>query len=122
MRPSPSAQGGDVPSAPPRRHVPATEVRPWHVAVVQASDGIRFVAAASTHAAAVECVAEYVAARAAEALWEPDAEAVHRAMHRGDFENAVARYFRATGKRWDVEQLSVVEWTGAGSHPRLFSR
>lgn len=123
MLSSPNVHGGDVTSTSQRLSGHAAQMQTWHVAVVQASDGIRFVAAASTHAAAVECVAKYAATRAAEVLWEPDAEAVHCAMHRDDFEGAVDRYFRASGKRWDVEQLSVVELVGPGSnHACLFGR
>lgn len=76
-----------------------------HLAIVYASDGVRFVAAAGSPRAARRRVSRYVAEHAEALLWPEDARRVEQLLGRGCEAEAIETYFRCVGDRWDIEKL-----------------
>ena len=75
------------------------------VAVVHASDGVRFAEVADSRPQLVRRLAEYVRRRAGHQLRADHARHVGGLLARGELEAAVEVYFRLVGKRWDEEWL-----------------
>jgi hypothetical protein len=75
------------------------------VAVVHASDGVRFAEVAGSRAQLVRRLAEYVRLRAGHQLRADHARHVGGLLARGELEAAVEVYFRLVGERWDEEWL-----------------
>lgn len=75
------------------------------VAVVQASDGVRFVAAGKCADEVAELLVDYVCRRAEHVLWPGAAMRVSALIEAGDLNGAIAAYFENVGSRWDEERL-----------------
>lgn len=76
-----------------------------YVAVVHATDGIRFAVSSDSAAVLTHRLAEYVRERAADVLWPDDAAHLQALLARGDLSGAVDCYFWHVGDRWDREWL-----------------
>jgi hypothetical protein len=91
--------------------LPAYETPPTHesryTAVVHASDGVRFLAAARRPDELAARVADYVSERCDDALWPSDARRVHQLIDQRCPYAAIALYFSNIGNRWDVEHLEL---------------
>ena len=75
------------------------------VAVVQAADGVRFVAAGKSADEVMELRVDYVCRRCEHVLWPRAAARVGELIEAGDSNGAVAEYFDNVGARWDEERL-----------------
>ena len=76
-----------------------------YVAIVHASDGVRFATAGASRVELVRRLADYVRSRGDHALWADDAHYVRSLLVRGELEAAVEVYFGLVGERWDEEWL-----------------
>ena len=75
------------------------------VAVVHATDGVRFAEVADSRPHLVRRLADYVRRRAMHQLSANHARHVRGLLARGELEAAVEVYFRLVGERWDEEWL-----------------
>jgi hypothetical protein len=76
-------------------------------AVVQASDGIRFVAAAQSADHVAEGLIEYIRRRCDDVLWPRAAARVWALIEAGELYSAIGEYFEHVGSRWDEERLQI---------------
>jgi hypothetical protein len=81
------------------------------VAVVQASDGVRFVAGGNTADEVAALLVDYISRRAAHVLWPLTASRVAELIDAGNVNAAIAEYFANVGSRWDEEQLHTYSTT-----------
>lgn len=81
------------------------------VAVVQAEDGVQFVAAGKSADEVAELLVDYIARRACHVLWPITAKRVAELIDAGDTNAAIAEYFENVGSRWDEERLQTYSTT-----------
>lgn len=76
-------------------------------AVVQAADGVRFVAVGVCGDQVAEPLVDYVRQRCDHVLWPRAASRVRALIEAGETYAAIAEYFDHVGSRWDEERLQV---------------
>jgi hypothetical protein len=75
--------------------------------VVQAADGVRFVAAGRCADDVSEALVVYIRDRCDDVLWPRDASRVRSLIEAGRYFTAIAEYFEHVGARWDEERLEI---------------
>ncbi len=71
---------------------PEVGAAPWHVAIVCAADGLRFLALDPSPLVVSTRLAGYVREQAPRTLWPDDASQVHRLLSAGMPDAAIERY------------------------------
>jgi hypothetical protein len=88
--------------------------RSLFVAVVHASDGVRFAASAESRYELVHRIADYVRQWGGYVLRPDHARHLRGLLARGEWEAAIELYFGLVGKRWDKEWLVTAVTTADG--------
>jgi hypothetical protein len=98
---------------------------PLIAAVIEAPDGVRFVAAAERAEQIAELLVDYVRGRCDDVLWPAAASRVRALIDAGESYAAIDEYFAEVGSRWDEEWLApmliVSRSVGEGQDPSLRS-
>jgi hypothetical protein len=81
----------------------------WCVALVWATDGLRFLTMGPSRASILPALSMYVREQAHLKLWPEDALRVDQLMAGGALDVAIDLYFAAVGERWDEEWLQAEE-------------
>jgi hypothetical protein len=88
-------------------------LRNRYIAIVHASDGVRFVTSARSADQIAVRLVHYVCARCDHVLWPPAARQVRELIDARQWQAAIATYFDQVGDRWDEEQLELLESTSS---------